>query len=78
MAGYDPEVKLWFENMRRGSEETAEENIQVLYRYCEQQDHTPVLAEQAKKELRVGENQLLFFIGGWKVRVRRQATSRTA
>jgi integrase len=60
----DEEIRLWFENNARGSPAFAEESIRALYRYCAWIKTTPQdLVAQAKKDLRVVENQLLKVVG---------------
>jgi hypothetical protein len=59
----DQEVRLWYENMERGSPVTADETIRVLYRYLSRHNLTPrELVEMARKDLRSLENQFLGFI----------------
>lgn len=57
------EVRLWFQNMARRSEGTAEERIRILYRYCQTVKQTPrEIAERCAKDLRKVENQMMDFI----------------
>jgi hypothetical protein len=59
---YD-EVRLWFQNMARRSEGTAEERIRILYRYCQTVKQTPrEIAERCETDLRKVENQMMDFI----------------
>lgn len=57
------EVRLWFQNMARRSEGTAEERIRILYRYSQTVKQTPrEIAERCEKDLRKVENQMMDFI----------------
>lgn len=57
--GADPEIRYWYDNLARGSQQTAEEQIRVLWRYCRDEHTTPQdLAQEAKDNVRAAENRI--------------------
>jgi len=59
----DPELELWYQNLARGSDATAEERARILWRYCRLEKTTPQgLVAEGRSNLRSLENSIARFI----------------
>ncbi|MCX6655258.1 MAG: site-specific integrase, partial [Candidatus Bathyarchaeota archaeon] len=58
-----PDLRRWYDNLARGSENTARERMRVLYRFLIKLNYTPTtLVEEAQKDQKKIENLLLDFV----------------
>ena len=57
-----PDLRRWYDNLARGSENTARERVRVLYRFLTKFNYTPTsLVEEANRDQKKVENLLLDF-----------------
>jgi hypothetical protein len=58
-----PDFRRWYDNLARGSRNTANENARVLYRFLKMHDMTPSsIIEQSKQDIRAFEDFLFDFV----------------
>jgi hypothetical protein len=57
-----PDLRRWYDNLARGSENTARERVRILYRFLIKFNYTPTsLVEEANRDQKKVENLLLDF-----------------